>query len=168
MEQNSPKIDEVKWEITESGIKRRIDQKFLFIMTLLTMSLSFILLLMLSKTLAIFVMVSIIFLASFGHYINERMKYSSGTSLESYRIDEKGIEIMRPREKKKEFFMWSEVSGYHIADRNLTKIMAYFFDVLGRKIIIYVNGAKEFSLNVESRGDYEKAIGELSKRAKLR
>jgi len=158
------KIEEIKWEISEKGIKRRMDQKFLFIMTLLTMGLSVVFLLIFSKPLAIVVLISLIILASFGHYINAKIKYNSGEPLESYRIDEKGIEIVRSREKKKEFFMWSEISGYHISDKNLTAIMAYFFDILGRSIIIFINDRRKFSLNVESAEDYEKAVVELSKR----
>lgn len=168
MEAENKKIEEVRWEITEKGIKRRMDQKFLFIMTILTIGLSFIFLLMFSKFLAAIALVSIICLASFAHYINAKLKYNSGKPLESYKIDEKGIEIVRSRENKKELFMWSEVSGYHIADKNLTALMAYFLDILGRSIVIYINDHRKFSIYMESGEDYEKAIAELSKRTKLR
>lgn len=168
MESQKKSVEEIKWEISEKGIKRRMDQKFLFIMTVLTISLSFISLLIFSKLLAIIVLVSIICLASIAHYINARVKYDSGIPLESYRIDEKGIEIVKSRENKKEFFMWSEVSGYHISDQNLTALMAYFLDILGRKIVIFINDHRKFYLNVESGEDYEKAVAELSKRTKLR
>lgn len=168
MDSQDKKIEEIRWEIGEKGIKRRMDQKFLFIMTILTIVLSLVFLMMLSKLLAIIAIVSLIILASFGHYINERMKYNSGEPLESYRIDEKGIEIIRSREKKKELFMWSEISGYHISDQNLTKMMGYFLDILGRSIVVFINDHRKFSLNVESGDDYEKAIAELSKRVKPR
>lgn len=168
MDMQNKTIEEIRWEISEKGIKRRMDQKFLFIMTIMTVTLSFVFLLMFSKLLAIIALVSLIVLASFGHYINERMKYNSGEPLESYRIDEKGIEIVKSRENKKEFFMWSEISGYHISDQNLTKMMGYFLDILGRSIVIFINDHRKFTLNVESGEDYEKAMKELSKRVRSR
>lgn len=168
MEKDNGKVREIKWEVSENDIKRRMDQKFLFIMTILTIGLSFIFLLMFSKLLAIIALISLIILASFGHYINSKMKYNSGIPLETYRIDEKGIEIMRSRENRRELFLWSEISGYRIANKNLMALRAYFFDILGRSIIIFINDHRKFFLNVAGRGDYEKAVEELSKRVSVR
>jgi len=168
MEEQNKKIEEIKWEITESGIKRRMDQKFLFIMTAITIGLSLIFLLIFSKLLAVIALMFIICLASFAHYINAKMKYSTGVSLESYEIDQKGIKFENPRENRRELFLWSEISGYHIVDKNLTNLMGYFFDILGRKIIVFINDHRKFSISVESKEDYEKVIAELSKRARSR
>ncbi len=168
MEKDNGKVREIKWEVSENDIKRRMDQKFLFIMTMLTIGMSLVFLFVLAKFAAIIVLVCFIFLASFGHYINARMKYNSGISMETYRIDEKGIEVIKSKGSNRELFLWSEISGYHLPDKNLMKFIAYFFDILGRSIIIFINDHRKFSLNVAGRGDYEKAVEELSKRISVR
>lgn len=158
------KIEAIKWEISESDIKRRMDQKFLFVMTALTIISSFIFLFIFSKYVALMAVIAFITGASVAHYLNEKIKYEKGIPMESYNIDEKGIQINMPRFGKKELYMWSEISRYHIADRNLTNLMGFFFDILGRKIIIYINSHKKIALSVRSKEDYEKVLGELSKR----
>jgi hypothetical protein len=164
MESKKEKINEIKWEISEGDIKRRMNQKFLFIITIITISLSFVFLLIFSKYLAFLALAALIILSSFGHYINAKIKYDSGVPFETYRIDEKGIEVVRSRGNDKELFLWSEISGYHLVDKNLMAFMAYFFDILGRKI----NDHRKFSLSVASKTDYEKAVAELSKRTKIK
>lgn len=168
MESQSKKINEVRWEIGEKSAKKRMDRKFLFIMTASTIILSFVFSLIFSKLLAIIALVSIICLTSFAYYINAKIKYNGGKPLESYRIDERGVEIIKPGESKKEFFIWSEISGYHVSGKNPAALMAYFLDISGRKITIFINNHRKFFLNTESREDYEKAVAELSKRVKPR